>query len=80
MRPCNYCLLNRYKHEARLEGAKIIKRRSTYSLGGYVIFKVPKGTKLPPYKEPSDALPNGCEIYQKYFVAWMQEIPDHCTC
>lgn len=75
---CNFCLLESLKDRAKNEEKKIILRGSF--MGGIDVFRIPKNETLPFYKGPSPELPNGCEIYQKYHVAWMMEIPDHCCC
>ncbi len=79
MGQCNYCSLRTIKRTAEKEGNRVILRQSHF-MGGMEVFNVPKGVKLPDYKEPSDEHPNGCEVYQKYHKAWMMEIPDHCCC
>jgi hypothetical protein len=76
---CNYCKLKRIKAKAKKENKSIIKRPSNF-MRGTEVFLVPEGFVLPPYKEPNSKLPNGCEVYQKYCVAWMMKIPDQCCC
>jgi hypothetical protein len=76
---CNYCTLKRIKKDAKVEGKKVVLRASNF-MGGTDVFVVPKGEKLPAYKNPSDKLPNGDEVYKKYHKAWLMEIPTSCCC
>jgi len=76
---CNYCSLKAIEKRAEKSGSRVIKKSSLF-MGGTNIFVVPIGEELPPYKEPSNKLPNGYEVYQKYHKAWMMEIPNHCCC
>lgn len=80
MSECNYCTLQRYKRDAKKRGAKLILKASNF-MEGTDVFEIPaKEFKLPDYKEPSESLPNGDEVYQKYHKSWMMEISNHCVC
>lgn len=69
MTTCNYCNLQRYKHEAKSKGRKIIQRGH---YGGIELYSIPKGLKygkmtkedLEPYK----------------LGVWMMEISRGCCC
>lgn len=75
---CNFCILESIKDRAKKEEKKIILRGGV--MGGIDVFSIHKDEILPFYKGPNPELPNGCEIYQKYHIAWMLEIPDRCYC
>lgn len=77
---CNYCRYQVYKRRAAQQEKKIVVKTSHSILGGVDLFALPKGEKLPPYKEPSKRLPNGCEVYKKYHVAWFMELGSRCCC
>lgn len=82
-RECNYCQLQRLKQEAKRKGVRIILKKSSFApfdTPGIDVFEVPKGTKLPPYKNPCHKLPNGCPVYQKYHRIWFGSVGDHCEC
>ncbi len=76
---CNYCNLKRIKQRAKEEDKVVVLKPSRF-IGGTEVFVVPKGVKLPVYKEPSNEMPNGCEVYQKYHVSWLMEISKSCCC
>jgi len=79
MGQCNYCRLKSIKYDAAKKGSKVVLRSSNF-MGGTDVFVLPKGTTLPPYKEPSDKLPNGDEVYRKYHQVWLMEISNRCCC
>jgi hypothetical protein len=65
MTSCNYCVLSRIKERARREGKIVAIKRGGIGTDVYVC---PANT-------------SGEEMYaEKYFVASMMEITDHCCC
>ena len=83
MHPCNYCTFTKMKHDAKRKGTRLVIRKSSFApfdVKGIDVFEVPKGMKLPPYKQPSSKLPNGCKVRQKYWRAFFMTLPDHCVC
>jgi len=79
---CNFCRLRDTKHSAKAKGMKVVLWPSNF-LSGTTVFVVPKNIKksdIKKWKDCDKAPPNGDRNYQKYCVAWMQEIPDSCKC
>lgn len=64
MNPCNRCLVNRLKEEAKKTGKKVVQVRSLYELGGWEIYVVAKG------ESPS----------KDNWEMWVMELSDTCCC
>jgi hypothetical protein len=66
--PCNFCSLNRIKESANEKGMKITLKKSNSMMGGTDVYTHPPSIEHPE------------EYGDKYFSAWMMEIPIHCCC
>ena len=83
MGQCNFCSLQSMKKAARKRGMVIKTLSGKWGMGGIEVFEVPITIKLSDarqWEQPSDALPNGDENWQKYHIAWLMEIPNNCYC
>lgn len=76
---CCYCGLQTIKRRAKKENKRVVLKPSSF-LGGTEVFLVPKGEKLPLYREPSKKEPDGDAVYQKFNVGWMMQISSECCC
>ena len=70
---CNYCTLKEIKANAKKMNNKVTVLQSNFFEmgGGFDVYSHPKNIKI---KEIT-----GGER-EKYFKAWLMEIPDHCCC
>jgi hypothetical protein len=74
MATCNFCNLRAIKNRAKKTGMKVTVIYSTRMghLGGKEIYVHPKNMKL--------GLNVSEDNHKKYWVSWMMEIPESCTC
>ncbi len=73
---CNYCNFRDYKAQAKREGKKVIRKRSSFgTFDGYDVMIVPKDVKIPKTVDSGWK-----EFRDKYFVSWMWVIGKRCEC
>lgn len=71
---CNYCALKHLRAKAEREGSVVTLKRSTeLPMGGTDVYLHPKDVSV-------EDLIRSSELHDKYFCAWLMEIPDHCVC
>jgi hypothetical protein len=77
MSSCNFCTLQWIQFRAEIEGSAVSLRADTGPLGGTSVFVHPPEIDISQL-EDIDVLdsPNR----EKYFKAWLMEIPPDCVC
>ena len=73
MSTCNYCTLKSIKSRAKEKGEKAVVLQGNFFEmgGGFDVYTCPKDVKISKLTVAER---------EKYFNAWLMEIPDHCCC
>ena len=68
---CNYCNLKRMEEDAKAEGNKVTLIPSKSKMGGSEVYVHPRSINIKKFNRGQ---------LQRFWVAWMMEITDHCVC
>jgi hypothetical protein len=69
------------KKEIKLNKERLIKRSSTFGMGGVNIYKISKTETIPAtIIEGCEQYPDGDEFHKKHFMVWLMSLPITCEC